>query len=301
MRQRLSTYAHQDHQSNSRRRIQGRLRLDFTQDPVSQQTILSSSEQQPPLRVVRAFPFADGAVLLHLHNISGGVLGGDYLEMEIGLGRNARAQLTTTGATRLYRRHASVSDAMQINRVTIGEDAWLEYLPDPLIPFAGAGYRQHTRIDLDQGAGLFWWEVVAPGREARGELFDYERLDLKLEIRVNGRLVALERNRLEPRLRPLDSPSRLGNYRYFASFYICRAGLEAASWLALEEELQEIAVGLSRPTEIAWGISALPAHGLAVRALSVNGREITAGLTTLWRAAKLKLYGLEAVSPRKTY
>jgi urease accessory protein len=251
--------------------------------------------------VVRAFPQADGAVLLHLHNISGGVLGGDHLEMEVELGRDARAQLTTTGSTRLYRLPPSMPEAVQINQVTVREDGWLEYLPDPLIPFAGAGYRQVTTIALDSGAGLFWWEIVAPGREARGEIFDYERLELKIEIHAPDRVIASERNRLEPRLRPLDSPARLGHYRYFASFYICRVGLEARRWLTIEEELREIAGRLSRPAEILWGISALPAHGLLVRALSISGRAINPGLIAFWRTAKLKLYGLEAVSPRKIW
>ena len=250
---------------------------------------------------MRAFSLADGAALVHLHNVSGGVLGGDRLEMHVEVEPQASAQLTTTGATRLYRSSPSRPDAVQISEIIIRDHGLLEYLPDPLIPFAGSRYRQETRIELGSDAGLFWWEMVAPGREASGELFDYERLDLRLEIKTADRTIACERNRLAPRLHRIDSPARLGHYRYFCSFYICRIGLEAASWLTWEKELGELTEQLTDPAEVLWGVSTLPAHGLIVRGLAINGRRLLPGLMSLWRVAKLKLYGREAIPPRKVW
>jgi urease accessory protein UreH len=75
--------------------------------------------------------------------------------------------------------------------------------------------------------------------------------------------------------------------------------LEAARWLALENELAELTQRLSHQGEALWGVSTLPAHGLVVRALSENGREISAGLLAFWRAAKLALYEEVATPPRK--
>jgi urease accessory protein UreH len=48
-----------------------------------------------------------------------------------------------------------------------------------------------------------------------------------------------------------------------------------------------------------WGVSTLPAHGVAVRCLARNGRVVLPGLHAIWSAAKKKLYGREAVPPRK--
>jgi urease accessory protein len=267
----------------------------------SGQTVLASCEQQPPLKVVRAFPLDGGEALVHLHNLSGGVLGGDRLELSIEVCRGARAQVTTAGATRLYRSRAAAAAALQRNVIKVGENALLEFLPDALIPFAGSRYCQETLIELAAGAGLFCWETVAPGRDARGELFAYELLQLKLDLTAEGRWLAEERLKLEPARRPLSSPARLGRYRYFSTLYICRVGLDAARWPALERELAELARRLSRPDEILWGVSTLPAHGLVVRALSVKGCAIAQGLHAFWRAARLRLYGRTSVPPRKVY
>lgn len=258
-------------------------------------------EQQPPLRVVRAFHLDDGTALTHLHNLSGGVLGGDQLEIEVEVGPRARVQLTSTGATRVYRHRAGMPDALQQTRVHVGTDGLLEYLPDPLIPFAGARYQQATRIDLAPGAGLFWWEQMAPGRAARGEVFAFERVGLALDLTAAGRPLALERASLEPQMRPLTSLARLGAYRHLATFYICRVGLDAGEWLALEAQLNEVADQLALPDEVCWGVSTLPAHGLVVRGVSCSGRTLTSGLATFWRVARRTLYGEEPVLPRKVY
>ena len=100
------------------------------------------------------------------------------------------------------------------------EGALLEYLPDPLIPFAGSRYRQRTVVNLEHDAGLFWWDTVAPGREARGEVFSYHHLHLSFALRVDGIPVAIERGDLDPIARPLQSAARLGPYRYFSTFYV---------------------------------------------------------------------------------
>jgi len=280
-------------------RVRASLELDFARDAATGRTVLASSAQEPPLRVVRAFPLADGSVLAHLHNVSGGLLGGDRLTLSVKIGAGTNVQLTTTGATRVYRPRAGASDTTQTNEIRVAENALLEYVPDPLIPFAGARYVQRTSIHLAPGAGLFWWEIVAPGREARGEVFKYGRVEMRTDLIADGRLIAAERVRLEPGNHALLSPARMGPYRYWATFYICRVGLDAGAWLAAETRLREVAAQFAQPGDSLWGVSTLVADGLVVRGVARRGRDVIAGLHALWREAKLRLYGREAIPPRK--
>ncbi len=282
-------------------RVHGQLCLRFEARGDRNQTILAESEQQLPLRIVRAFQQDDCGALVHLHNLSGGVLGGDHLNVTVEVGPRAVAQVTSTGATRIYRTRKNAEPAEQRLQINVEDDGLVEYLPDQLIPFAGSRYRQETRIELSANAGLFWWETVAPGREARNEMFAYDLLQLKTWISALGQPIAIEHMRIEPARRSTFSLARLGAYAYFSTFYICRVGIQTSRWLELEKLLGELVERLSRPSEIVWGVSPLRAHGLVVRALSVNGREITMRLPDFWRAAKLFLYDREAVLPRKVY
>lgn len=287
--------------TNGRTQVRGRLGLVFAYQHDLQQTRLIACEQSPPLRVVRAFPLQDGAALVHLHNLSGGVLGGDQLVLDVDIEPLAGVQLTTTGATRLYRCRPGMLYASQTTTIRVQKGGLLEYLPDPLIPFAGARYLQHTTIELADDAGLFWWETIAPGRTARGESFAYHVLHLSTKITAQGRPIAIERFTLEPRQQNLSSLARLGPYSYFCSLYICRVGVEAAHWLKLERTLNMLAYEISIPGEISWGVSSLVAHGLVIRGMSCQGHRITSGLTRFWQEAKRVLYGREAILPRKVY
>lgn len=276
----------------------GRLDLHFSLS--NGQTVLRTLAQEPPLRVIRAFSGMDGAALVHLHNVSGGVLGGDQLEVQAEIAPHAQALLTTTGATRIYRQRGSGAVATQITQLRVGEGGLLEYLPDPLIPFAQARYHQATQVELAAGAGFFGWEIVAPGRVAHHELFQYDQLQLDLDIVACGRPIALERVCLEPSKRPLTSSVRLGNDRYFATFYACHTGWATQQWATLETQIDEMLRFVS-PANTLWGVSTLVDHGLAVRGVGMNSRQLNEGLVRCWQVAKRALYGMKAVLPRKIY
>lgn len=281
--------------------VHGSLDLTFRRGGDEPRTRLIVREQIPPLRVVRAFAGDEGMAVVHLHNISGGVLGGDQLHLAARVEADAQAQITTTGSTRVYRQREGYSEAVQSNRFVVGSGGLLEYLPDSLIPYADSRFRQTTRIDLAEDAGLFYWEVLAPGRTAKGEEFAYDLLQLELEIVAEGRPIVIERLRWQPHLQNLRSPARLGEYTYYGVFYACRVGIAEERWLALEQELNVEAQRLTCPGEAVWGVSTLPAHGLSVRVISRNSRAIAAGMLVFWQAVKRSLYGREAVAPRKVY
>ena len=263
-------------------------------------TILRVKTQQPPWRVVRGFDAPSGERLAHLHNVSGGILDTDALEWRIDVGPRAQAQLTSTGATRVYRSRSNDRVATQRAVITLGEEAYLEYLPDQLIPFAGSRFEQSTRIDLARGAALIWWDMIAPGRDASGEIFGYESLSSTFEVCADGVPVATERWNIAPRERPLHSIARLGPHRYFASCYVCRAGEAASYWRALENNLQGLADRRTGP-DVSWGVTSLRAHGLVVRGVAVRGRSLSEGLVEFWRAAKWFLCGRVATLPRKVH
>ena len=264
-------------------------------------TVVDTVAQTPPLRMVRAFAQADGSALIHLHNVSGGVLGGDKLCVSVAVGTDARIQVTTTGATRVYRHRPGLPDALQQTAFTIGTGGLLEYLPDPLIPYAGARYRQMMRCDLTGDGGLFAWDVITPGREASGERFAYARLALESIVTVDRVPVSWEKVTLPPAQGRLTGPTALGDYRSFATLLMCRGGQSPAAWLSLEKRLAALADELTIERQVVWGASTLAADGVVVRGLAHDARQLSASLPAFWRAGKQALYALDAILPRKIY
>jgi urease accessory protein len=263
-------------------------------------TILRVKQQQPPWRVIRGFQAASGELLAHIHNLSGGILDTDSLDWRVDVAAGAQAQVTSTGATRVYRSRTPASIASQRAALSVGENGYLEYLPDQLIAFAGSRFDQRMRVDLAPGASLILWDRIAPGREAAGELFRYESLASTFELVAEAEPVAIERWTIAPLLRHVDVVARLGHFRYFGSCYICRAGAPAAYWREFESAMQQIADRLSGP-EVLWGITSLRAHGIAARGVATNGRSLADGLVEVWKAAKWHLCGRVATLPRKVH
>jgi len=282
----------------ARNHVRSTMRLDFARDSGGH-TLLRESFQEPPLKVVRAFALDDGSALAHLHNVSGGLLGGDHLSLQINVEAGASAQITTTGATRIYHARRGFSATTQCNDAIVGEGALLEYLPDAIIPFAGADFFQRTTIDLSEDAGAIWWEILAPGREASGERFAYERVVMRARVNALGHRIACENICMQPGKHDVASLARFGSYSYSATFYICRVGMDASYWRTAEDHLREATSSLTRPGQTLWGISTLVAHGLVVRCLARSGRDVLPGLQAVWRQAKMHLYNREAIPPRK--
>ena len=257
-------------------------------------------QQDPPWKIVRAFPCAGGGALVHLHNVSGGVLAGDCLSLDIDVAPRARVQLTTTGATRLYRHQPGAKESEQTITIQVGEDGLLEYLPDPLIPFAGARHTQRIQISLAPGATLFGWETLAPGRQAMGEQFAFDRLRIESCVRADGRLALSENILLDPSRRPLPVTARMGTHTHLATFCALCAGASESLWRDLEESLNQVAAGNTHSGAI-WGTSTLASDGVIARGLGGSGRNFRAALFELWRTAKSRVTGEEAVPPRKVY
>jgi urease accessory protein len=269
-------------------------------------TILRIREQQPPWRVVRGFRTASGETLAHAHNVSGGILDSDSLCWQVDVGPGAKAQVTSTGATRIYRSRSASCRASQRMQVRVASDAYLEYLPDQLIPFAGSRFDQIARVEIERGGSLIWWDRVAPGREASNEIFRFESLTSDFELIADGEAIAIERWSLSPLVQPLHSVVRLGPFRHFASCWVCRAGEPPGYWRSFETQLQTIADRLScaegsRGSEVIWGVTSLRAHGLGIRGAAVSGRSLAEGLVEIWKAAKWILCGRVATLPRKVH
>jgi urease accessory protein len=234
--------------------------------------------QDPPWKVIRAF-----GPLVHLHNVSGGILAGDRLSLHVEAA--APMLITTTGATRLYRHRAGAADSAQHLHFSIAEGATLEYLPDPLIPFAGSRHSQRTSFSLERNATVFWWEVLA-------NTFAFERLEISNAIDICSQPALREDFILEPAKRSLASPARMEKSTHLSSFNVLSDGRTSAFWSTMVRELRKVA-----PEN--WGISTLAAGGVVARGLSA--RHNPKVLDALRNTASLLISGQPAAPPRKVY
>jgi urease accessory protein len=128
-----------------------------------------------------------------LHNSAGGFVEGDVAELHVAAEPGTRSLFTTTAATKFYKCEAETS--RDLADFSVGEEALLEYLPDEVIPFANSRIERTTRVALRASSRLFASDVISAGRVGygAGEQFAFTSMRSRFEVRIDGRLVILDR------------------------------------------------------------------------------------------------------------
>lgn len=145
--------------------VHGIAELGFTRcNDVSR---LAHLYQQDPIRVL--FPNHPPAEppLAAVVTTSGGLVGGDRLDLSCRIDQDAAALVTMQAAEKVYRSAGSDCDLSVTLDVAAG--GWLEWLPQETILFEGARLRRVTRATVAPGARLLAGEMLVFGRTARGE------------------------------------------------------------------------------------------------------------------------------------
>jgi urease accessory protein len=262
----------------------GLLRLRFERDSRGR-SYLASREQRFPLHLTAPLyldPTLPGMAFVYAQNPSGGIFGGDRLSIEVAAGAGTEVHLTSTAATKAYRSESG--DASETVELAVERDAYVEYMPEPLIPQAGSSLRQHVKVDLEEGAAFLMADVVTGGRVARGELFAFDKLERCTTVRRNRAEVVIDALRIEPARWAPRKRGVLGNHTHLASLIVVAPQAESAGW---RQRIFDTTADL--PGVLA-GASSLPGDaGVLVRILTSSQLSATRSLDVLWRVVRMTL------------
>src|SRR5262245_20820474 len=120
-------------------------------------------------------------------NCSGGIAGGDWLQIDVVAESCASVAVTTQAAEKVYR--ALDRPAQIVTRLRALENAKLAWLPQETIVFDKARIKRHTEIDLCTGAEIVALEWLVLGRTESGEEVRGGHILDSWRIRLDGRLV----------------------------------------------------------------------------------------------------------------
>ena len=138
-----------------------------------------------PFRLSKLFNFPQTArrqAYVYLLNTSPGLLAGDYLSLDLQLQPATQLYFTDQSATKVHAMPQPESKARTQCQIIIGDNASLEYVPEPLILFEDSALEQTTKIELHPTGSLFWSEILLPGRLARGEYYSFRTYRSRLEL-----------------------------------------------------------------------------------------------------------------------
>ncbi len=174
-------------------RVSGAARLTCARR--DETTAIADLYQKAPCRLLFPDVEPDDPFTAVLLTTSGGLTGGDRLDIEIGVGPSASATISTQAAEKIYR---SPGDDCTVRvRLAVAPDAWAEWLMQETILFDGARLSRRTEADVAATGRLLAVESLVFGRGAMGESFDHGRVHDVWRIRREGKLVWADAVKLE--------------------------------------------------------------------------------------------------------
>lgn len=250
------------------------------------ETRLRELWQHDPLRVLLPRPVDDALPHVVLLNTSGGLVGGDRIAVDVALADGARALVTSQAAEKVYR--SAGPDTAIDNRLVVGADAWLEWLPNETILFDGGRLVRRMRVDLGAGARLLAGEIAVFGRIARGENVTRGLLHDAWNLRREGREIWADALRLDG-----DIAGRLADPHGFAGARAAGLLVYCASGAAAQLEAVRERIGAETG-------SAASAMGdvLLVRFLMDDPQRLRRLFGGIWTDLRVRLAGLPPILPR---
>lgn len=269
----------------SKRSGDAQLDLCFARAP-SGETYLARQYAGFPFHVTRTLRLdtePQGMATVVLQSLGAGLLQGDRLAMAVEVEAGAAAHVTTQGSTVAH--SMARQGARQDARVVVGADAFLEYLPRPMILFPDADVTTALEIVLHEGGSVMWCDgyLMHDPKKAEGR---FRRLHAETALRDgNGALLALDRFVIDGSV--LEEAGVLAGHAVHASLGFAGPGADAtlaAAWRAALDGLDGVY----------GGVSSLPGEaGLFCRLLARDGVALRNATLALWRAMRRNRFGVE--------
>jgi urease accessory protein len=272
----------------------GFLRLGFERR--GEQTILADLDRRTPLmaqRVLYPEPALPDLAWLFMITTTGCVLQGDRLALEISLAQGARAHVTSQSATKVHSMDANC--AVQTQSLVLADGAYLEFMPEPLIPHRRARYFSDTRISIASTATLLYGEIVQPGRKHHhpDESFGATLLSLALSAeRPDGRTLFTEKLVIDPVARPVRQTGVMGPFDVLGNVIL----------LAPKEAADRVHARVEADVDLVNGVAAGACHlpndaGLIFKAVGRETAQVRAKVREFWAVAREEITGTALPPP----
>jgi urease accessory protein len=277
----------------------GILRLKLERDSATEKTVIREQYSRVPLLTQRAMYLEEtlpAMAYVYIVSPSGGILQGDRYRIDITLGNNTIAHVTTQGATRIYKMENNY--ASQIINIKVEEGSYFEYIPDQIIPFRNSRFYQEVQLNVHDNATMIYSEIIVPGRIASGEAFEYDICYLRtVGMNQLGKPRFMDIVKLEPKNENLRAEGVLGNLQVVGTTYI----VTKDSYLKdLQYEINEKIKVLEVKGKISGGTSILPARqGIIVRILGNSTEDVKKIIFEVVSIARKQIVGASFSGIRK--
>lgn len=229
------------------------------------------------------------AATVYVQSPTGGIAQGDRRSIDISVGTDATAHVSTGSATKVYSMEANYARADV--SLSVEDGGHLDYVPGATILHADARFCRSLTLDVAPGGSAVLGDIVVPGRLAREEAFEFERYFSRVRVRGPDGLLAEDATHLRPDDRSPRVAGVLGEASVYGTLFVVAPATDAP---ALSDTVH------ARMDADRAGATHLPdGAGVLVRALGDTATAVREPLRAAWDAARQELLDAPAPPRRK--
>lgn len=270
------------------------LRLGFQRR--GERTILADLYRRAPLIVHKAIYWDEqmpAMPCVFIISNAGAILQGDRNTVAIKVEEGAQAHITTQSATKIHEMDANY--AAQDQTIVLQKDAYLEYLPDPMIPHKHTRFLSRTDVVMDPSATLLYSEILMAGRKyhGEGEVFLYDLFSSLIRAqRPDGSPLFTEKFVVRPHEQSVQQVGVMGNYDVFGNVVLLTPKNNA------DRIFEQVPAVFNEEEGWAAGASRLPNDaGLIYKVVATETATAKAKVRDFWAVVRPEIVG--AAIPRQ--
>lgn len=263
-------------------------------------TVLTEAAATMPFKVMHPFEvpaaslcgaagvpgLAQKAAEVMVMSASAGIMAGDAQSIDVRVGVGAALRVTNQAFEKIHRMEAGKS-ASRSTRLAVAEGAYLDYAPQPMIPFADSEYTADCVAELEgPGARLVFEEVLSCGRVARGERFGYRSFKNRVRVNVAGRPVYLDNVVYDPATMPMEGMGLYEGFSHLGNLVLVNCEVGEGAFTRARDYLRDETgvigaaagspVGAAEGSEaISGGITRLSSGDVCVRLLGHRAQRVS--------------------------
>ena len=196
-------------------------------------------------------------------NASAGIMAGDDLDIQIKVGAKSKLQLSSQSYEKIHKMENGF--ARRTNHIQIEHGGYFCYNQLPIIPFSHSNFFNQTSIYLeDQTSKLILSEIVASGRVARNEKFDYTLYHSLINIYLKGEIIYRDNCYLNPQEANLSGFGFYEGYSHMAMMII----------YGFSKEIITVIESIINESGIDSGITGLLKNGYLIRGFANNSESL---------------------------
>jgi urease accessory protein len=275
------------------------------------QTWLGDKYHTYPLKIAKTFAFDYGQLGVYMMDASPGIMAGDQYAMDWSFGERTNVYITNQSYTKVHPARPengsaeSVRPSKQHQTLILEQGSYVEYMPEPVMLYKDAVLHSSMDVRLAVGSTLILADLVSPGRTGRGELFQYEHYENRLQVTYEDELIYCSKQRVVPAQQKLQVIGGWAAYTHIGSLYLFNDMVDTEFVEALKVyldgqlKLEREHASAASAIPLYYGVSRAYKKGMSLSILGHKVYEIQSLQDAAWAFIRQQLFARKPLMVRK--